>query len=121
MSSTKAAWGVFLADADVTSTQHAREEPWAQPQCCSAVFIYLLRVKAARPHVRDVPLPGRPVPSCSKCLGLPPSQLLGAEPSAPDEPGISDLERIPHLSWVCMWGLKLFASSLDFLCSSSNK
>lgn len=73
MSSTKAARGVFLADADVTSAQHAREEPWAQPRCCSAVFIYLLRVKAARPHVRDVPLPGRPVPSCSKCPGLPPS------------------------------------------------
>ena len=38
------------------------------------------------------------MPSCSKHPGLPPSPLLEAELSAPEEQGISDLERIPSLS-----------------------
>lgn len=48
--------------------------------------------------MRDGLLPGRDVLGSSKQPGLPPSPLLEAEPPAPEEQGISDLERIPSLS-----------------------
>lgn len=38
------------------------------------------------------------MPGCSKHPDLPPSPLLEAKPSAPEERGISDLDRIPSLS-----------------------
>lgn len=57
--------------------------------------------------MRDGLLPGRPpVPRCSKYPGLPACQLLEAMPSATEEQGISDLERIPSLSQGMHVGLE---------------
>lgn len=116
MNGVEAVWGVCLADADVTSRSVCsclREEPRAQPQCCStglqkpADCSLAPGHKGDGAHMRDGLLPGRPpVPSCSKHPCMPPCQLLEAMQSAPEEQGVSGLERIPSLSQGVHVGLE---------------